>query len=66
MSINAVYRKGVFEPLEPMELPEHAEVRLEFIPKEPKAQDGEPRPSFLDALGARHFLPPRRGLGGHA
>lgn len=61
MSIDAVYRKGVFQPLEPVALPEDAEVRLQIISKEHEPGEQRPSQSFFEALGTRHFLPPAEG-----
>ncbi|MBM3992622.1 MAG: DUF104 domain-containing protein [Planctomycetes bacterium] len=35
--IDAIYRHGVFEPLQPVDLPEEQRVRLQIVPAEKEA-----------------------------
>lgn len=56
MSISAIYRAGVFQPLEPVALPEESVVRLEVLATEEAPH--HPGQSFFEVLGTRDFSKP--------
>lgn len=54
-SVHAIYENGVFRPIQPVNLPDHCEVEVEFHAVKAEQQ----RPSLDDVyaiLGRRHSL----------
>jgi predicted DNA-binding antitoxin AbrB/MazE fold protein len=61
MSIEAIYRRGVFEPLEPVNLSDEQRVQLSFEPK--NGTNGRTPQAWLEAVRAMQAdIIERRGI----
>ena len=60
--IRAIYEKGVFRPLEPVDLPEQCEVWVELAksrPVQPGADPEKKLANILNILSERYHSPPQ-------